>query len=210
MPATRSTTLPVRPSQPLSTTAPADNESGSVALAWTAPASGDAEARFYAVYRIPPAEAGDLAAALSNGENLVAVTGETSYVDAPPGDGLYAYAVTAVSANSVESAPSNTVQAQGGTATEAAALLAVSLDAPRPNPARGAVTLTFSLRQAGPVTLRVVDVLGREVARLLDAETRAAGPDALVWRPNGVAGGSYIVVLEANGQRVTRPVLVVR
>ncbi|MEM1117138.1 MAG: family 10 glycosylhydrolase [Bacteroidota bacterium] len=195
----------------LETSAPAGNQSGAVPLSWQAPTSGDAEARFYAVYRIPPAEAGDLATATAQARSLAGVTGETTFTDAPPGDGLYTYVVTAVSPNSVESAPSNAVQAQGATASEPTDRLAFGLLPPRPNPASGPAEIQFTLRAPASVTLRVVDALGREVARLLDDAPHAADTHAVVWRREaGVGSGTYFVVLDAGGERITRPLTVVR
>ena len=46
--------------------------------------------------------------------------------------------------------------------------LAVTLGAPVPNLAGSQATVSFTLPEAGPVTLRVVDALGREVAVVLD------------------------------------------
>ena len=195
----------------LTTTAPAGNQTGSVNLTWEAPTSGDTDARFYAVYRVPPSEAGDLAAALTGSRNLAAVTGETAYTDTPPGDGLYTYVVTAVSANSIESAPSNAVSAQGATASEPGTQFASTLEVPRPNPVLTQTEIRFSLRAPASVTVRIVDALGREVARLLDAAPRAADAHAVMWRPEASVGsGTYFVVLDASGERVTRPLVVVR
>ena len=95
-------------------------------------------------------------------------------------------------------------------ATEGAALLATALGAPRPNPAHGRTTVDVTLAQAGRVTLRVVDVLGREVARLLDAAPRAAGTHSVTWRTGDLGSGTYLLVLEGPEGRATRPVVVVR
>ncbi len=50
----------------------------------------------------------------------------------------------------------------------------------RPNPCRGAAELAFELPAAGHVRLTLLDVQGREVARLVDGE-RAAGRHAAHW-----------------------------
>lgn len=198
------------PGAPTALTAAERPDDTTVDLSWAAPVAGDAEARFFAVYRIPSAEAGDLTAAMARGENLVEVTGETTATDVPPVNDLYTYVVTAVSANSIESAPSNAAQVQSSVATEGAALLATALGAPRPNPAHGRTTVDVTLAQAGRVTLRVVDVLGREVARLLDAAPRAAGTHSVTWRTGDLGSGTYLLVLEGPEGRATRPVVVVR
>lgn len=190
---------------------PTDQEAGLVGLSWSAPAEGDTETQFFAVYRIPQAEATDLGTAMQKAENLAGITGETRFDDSPPRSDLYTYVVTSVSDNSIESAPSNAVQAQGGTSTESNGAFAFTLDAARPNPVTSQTELAFTLRQPANVTLRVVDVLGREVARLIEGAPHAAARHTVAWTPGaGLSSGTYFVVLEADGDRATRPVLVVR
>ena len=182
-------------------------EPGATVLTWTAPAGGTADTRFYAVYRVPEAEAGDLDAALERSSNLRAVTGGTQYVDIRQDGSGFTYVVTAVSSNSVESAPSNTVVFES-TGTETAGPTALlALDAPRPNPTAGLVTLSYRLGAPTAVTLRVVDVLGREVARLVDDQPQSAR-QTVTWQAR--TPGTYLVVLDAEGQRAVRPVVVVR
>jgi uncharacterized lipoprotein YddW (UPF0748 family) len=186
---------------------PTDGEPGQVDLSWTAPASGDAEARFYAVYRVRTGEDGDLGAALEDPANLAGVTGETTFSDVLLDGGPYTYVVTAVSANSIESAPSDPAFKSGNVAAEADPVAALRLDAPRPNPSAGPVTVPFTLADAADVTLRVVDVLGREVAVLIDGAL-PAGPHTATWQPT--AAGTYLVVLDDGRQRATRRVAVIR
>ncbi len=84
--------------------------------------------------------------------------------------------------------------------------LALALDAAYPNPLRLSATLAFELPAEGHVRLSVIDVLGREVARLLDAP-RPAGRHEVVWQASGMASGVYVVRLVAEdgrGQRVAR------
>ncbi|WP_412068390.1 glycoside hydrolase family 10 protein [Rubrivirga sp. IMCC43871] len=181
-----------------------------VDLTWDAASGGDAEARFYAVYRVPSAETGDLGAAMERSENLVAVTGATTATDVPPANDVYTYVVTSVSPNSIESAPSNAVTVQSGVATEREAPPALALAVPRPNPARSHAEVGFSLREPARVTLRVVDVLGREVARLLDDAPRASGSHTATWQTAGASSGTYLLVLEVDGLRASRPVVVTR
>jgi len=72
------------------------------------------------------------------------------------------------------------------------------------------VTVPFELQEAARVTLRVFDVLGREVATLIDRDLPAGRHEA-VWdagraagatggasgRSGHVPGGAYIIRLEA-------------
>ncbi len=96
-----------------------------------------------------------------------------------------------------------------GVATEAGPADGLGLDAPRPNPAAGATTLTFHLAEAGPVRLDVFDVTGRRVAVLVD-EAQSAGPHEVAFDVSGLSGGVYLVRLGAGGETVARPLAVAR
>ncbi len=99
-------------------------------------------------------------------------------------------------------------RATGAVVSEGAAEAALRLDAPHPNPARGAVRLRFALPAASSATLAVYDVLGRRVAVLAQGALGAGGHEAL-WE-TGAAAGLYVVRLTTpSGVRV-RPVTVVR
>ena len=78
-----------------------------------------------------------------------------------------------------------------------------------PNPARSAATVAADLARSGAVRLAVVDVLGREVAVLVEG-VRPAGPLRAAWPVAGLAPGAYVVVLDADGARQTVRVTVVR
>ena len=96
--------------------------------------------------------------------------------------------------------------AAGGVAlTPAETVLAL----PRPNPARGPVHLDVSLAESGPVTLDVVDALGRRVAVLLEGDLDA-GVHGVTWAARGVAAGVYHVRLRAGPAESTRSVVLVR
>ena len=201
------------PGMPTALTAAHTSGEGAVTLDWTAPADGDAEARFYAVYRIPTSEAGDLAAATADGRYLARVTGETTVVDYPTLSGDFVYAVTAVSANSIESGtPTETASVQNVVSSDGPAVgLALGLEPARPNPFRDRTDVVFTLRASDQVTLRVVDVLGREVARLLDRSARPAGRQLVEWAPGAdLPAGTYLLVLETSTARATRSVVHVR
>ncbi len=78
-----------------------------------------------------------------------------------------------------------------------------------PNPTRGAVTLGYGLPGAAEVRVRLFDLLGREAATL------ALGPQAAGWHQaplgtEGLAAGVYVLRLEADGERRTRTLVVVR
>ncbi len=76
-----------------------------------------------------------------------------------------------------------------------------------PNPNRGAARVAFSLAEAGWARVTVVDVLGREVAVLHAGATEAGAHETVTA---GLPAGTYLVVLDAGGQRLTQPMTVVR
>jgi flagellar hook capping protein FlgD len=87
---------------------------------------------------------------------------------------------------------------------------------PSPSPFRpgqGPLTVRFSLGRAGHVTVTVVDVAGRRVARVFDGPLEA-GVRSLTWSGRGAAGetlpaGVYMVRLETvEGGRTRRVALV--
>ncbi len=79
----------------------------------------------------------------------------------------------------------------------------------RPNPSATRATVGYRLAADGPVRLRVVDRLGREVAVLVDAD-RSAGEHRAALDTSQLAVGVYVVVLDAGGQRTVQTVTVVR
>lgn len=78
-----------------------------------------------------------------------------------------------------------------------------------PNPAVRDATIRFELLQAGAVRMTAYDMLGREVARLVDG-TLPAGPHTVQLTLRGLAPGAYLVRLETEGQAATRLATVVQ
>jgi FG-GAP repeat protein len=80
----------------------------------------------------------------------------------------------------------------------------IALAAPRPNPSRGAFSLSVDLPRATRARLTVLDVAGRRVATLHDGPL-GPGRIPFTWSPRGTdAAGLYWGVLEADGERITR------
>lgn len=64
-----------------------------------------------------------------------------------------------------------------------------------PNPSSLAPTVRYTVKRAGPVSLRVYDAAGRLVATLIDGEHRAPGPHTVPFRAD-VPSGVYWVRLD--------------
>jgi len=78
-----------------------------------------------------------------------------------------------------------------------------------PNPFNPGTTFEFYLPRATLTTLRVYDVLGREIATLIN-ETRPAGWNALKWTPRNIPSGMYLYRLKADGFVETKKLVILR
>jgi hypothetical protein len=101
--------------------------------------------------------------------------------------------------NPVTDAPGNTELAS----------IDLALAPTRPNPFDGEATVLYSLPGAGFVTLGVYDLVGREVDRLVDGR-REAGRHALVYRPDDVPTGVYLLELRADNTTLRQKLLYVQ
>jgi hypothetical protein len=61
-----------------------------------------------------------------------------------------------------------------------------------------------------PLTLTVHDLQGRQVARLLEGQSLAAGAHELVWRAGGAASGIYVLRLTQDGRSWQRKVTLLK
>jgi hypothetical protein len=78
-----------------------------------------------------------------------------------------------------------------------------------PNPFNPSTTISYRLPSAADVTLRVFDLMGREVALLEDGR-KDAGIHTATFDAAGLASGPYFVRLRADLYRETRRVLLLR
>jgi hypothetical protein len=72
-----------------------------------------------------------------------------------------------------------------------------------PNPFNPSTTIRFGLPQASRVTLKVYNVLGKEVATLVD-ESKPAGEHAVPFAPKDLPSGIYFCVLHAGATRLVQ------
>jgi len=88
---------------------------------------------------------------------------------------------------------------------------ALTFRGPTPNPAHGVARFSLELGTAGTLELTVLDVAGRQVARLASG-ARAAGPYSFVWDgldKNGrrAAAGTYLLRASLDGRVTARSVV---
>jgi hypothetical protein len=85
----------------------------------------------------------------------------------------------------------------------------LALDVVGPNPVRTGAEVAFTLAAPSAVRLAVYDVLGREVAVLVEGE-RTAGRHPARFDASGLAPGAYVLRLTAGGEGLARILTVVR
>jgi len=78
-----------------------------------------------------------------------------------------------------------------------------------PNPFNPTTTIEFSLPRAGVATVKVFDVVGREVSTLVN-EWRQAGTHRIQWNASSCASGVYYCRLEAGSFATSKAMVLVR
>lgn len=81
-----------------------------------------------------------------------------------------------------------------------------SLEPNYPNPFNPSTKLSFSLPVQGKVTLKVMNILGQEMATLVDG-IRPAGMNEVVFDAKGLPSGVYFYRISAAGQTLTRKMI---
>jgi len=78
-----------------------------------------------------------------------------------------------------------------------------------PNPFNPSTVISFSVPQEGIVTLRVYDLLGRVVAKLMN-EQKEPGQYSVTWDASMMPSGMYLYQLNAGGVSQIQKMLLVR
>jgi hypothetical protein len=78
-----------------------------------------------------------------------------------------------------------------------------------PNPFNPTTTIRYSLKELGKVSLRVYDVMGREVKVLVDG-VQGAGEYSVVMDATGLSSGVYVYQLRVGGFVFTKKMMLVR
>lgn len=86
---------------------------------------------------------------------------------------------------------------------------AVRLEGNYPNPFNPSTQIVYTLAEARPVRLAVYDVLGRQVALLVDG-LQPAGRQAVTFAADGLPGGLYVYRLEAGREVQTRTMMLIK
>ncbi len=78
-----------------------------------------------------------------------------------------------------------------------------------PNPFNPSTSISFSLPRSGRVSLKVYDVIGREIGVLFDGE-KTAGVHSVVFDAGEIASGMYFYRIEYDGTAVTKRMMLVK
>lgn len=78
-----------------------------------------------------------------------------------------------------------------------------------PDPFNPTTTVTYELPFGGNVTLKIYDILGREVATLVDGK-EAAGFHSAILNAGKLASGAYFCRLEAGAMTAVRKMVLVK
>lgn len=85
----------------------------------------------------------------------------------------------------------------------------LALEQNYPNPFNPVTTISYDIPQETAVRLAVYDLLGQQIAVLVD-ETRAPGCYQVSWDASRVTSGVYLYRLEADGQSLTRHMTLIK
>jgi hypothetical protein len=118
------------------------------------------------------------------------------------GSVLYVDDVSLSMVTSVESDPSNENPRTSTTAP-------FSLSQNAPNPFGPSTTIDFFLAEPTPVSLKVFNTIGEEIATLASGN-RASGHHVVRWNPRGLRNGIYFYQLQVGGQTQTRKLTLLR
>jgi hypothetical protein len=75
-----------------------------------------------------------------------------------------------------------------------------------PNPFNPSTVIEYGIGTRGVVRLTVVDGEGRTVATLVDG-VQDAGEHTVQFNSDGLSSGSYFYVIESDGQRIVRSMI---
>jgi len=73
---------------------------------------------------------------------------------------------------------------------------AIGLEPNYPNPFNASTTVAYRIDRTGPVSVKIYDMLGQEVATLVD-EVKRPGIYPVTWNASAVASGTYICKMHA-------------
>ncbi len=166
----------------------------------------------YAIYRVDTASSPNTIEEMKKSSNLIAVTGQTSYTDiAPPSEESHWYFVTTASRNNVESEPTEPVEGGLVVSNEEALQTPYGFELSQnyPNPFNPVTSIQFEIPNTGYISLKVYDMIGREVATLID-KNMTAGEHSVRFDATNLSSGIYIYRLSTGNESMTKKMTLIK
>ncbi len=200
----------IAPPSPTNLTASVTNSG--VQLKWTKPTTGTSEVekiRGYVIYRFADNEANDISKA--EAIRTIIPKDTTAYFDT---ESLlkvfkYNYLITALDRLHNESTPSNVASAVIVTGIEEEQNPQTELSQNAPNPFSDYTKINYHLAKSGNVSLKIIDLLGKESITLLN-EHKQAGSYYAEFHNQSLPSGIYLYILETEEGILSRKMLIVR
>jgi hypothetical protein len=124
------------------------------------------------------------------------------YAALPTGD-VVAFPVATPSQNALASTMATSIDGSAQTPVE------YSLSQNYPNPFNPTTTISFSLRETTDVSLRIFDLMGREVAILVNGQM-TSGQHQVVFDASSLASGKYFYQIEAGSFKAVKSLTLIR
>ena len=115
---------------------------------------------------------------------------------------VYAHTIDAGFLKIVKTAPTTDV--------EATTPRTFALDQNYPNPFNPTTNITYSIEKQGAVSLVVYNLLGNEIARLVDNQIQTVGNHTISFDASGLSSGVYFYKLQTNNTSVTKKMLLMK
>ncbi len=191
----------IRPAFPTNPVANFVTGNTAVEVSWDEVADEDFE--YYRVYR-------GTVSGFVPGDPIASTLEPMFYDDAVAGASEYFYLITAVDQNGNESEYSTEALATAlGVDSEGIIPNDYALSQNYPNPFNPATTVEFALPHDGMVTVKIYNLLGEEVATLVN-DVRPAGYHKVTWNAGNYASGVYLLQMRSGDYSRTRKLMLMK
>jgi len=179
---------------------------GLVSLRWST--ASETNNDHFVLYKRTSGEENFSTVATITGSGTTSQQHNYEYVDQAVVNGVtYEYRLADVDINGVEILHDMTVSATpAGTPTVPTTY---ALYQNYPNPFNPITTIGFDIKETGKVTLKIYNLLGREVVTLVNREI-PAGSHSITWDASGLASGIYLYQLQAGDYRATKKLVLMK
>lgn len=188
-----------------------------VELTWTTPEyeNGNDSTLKYVIYRVESTNGEpDPDSVKTKGYYQVGLTGLNTFTDiAPTSESDVYYFVTTANSNSVESSPSNIINA--GVLTTVDRLgdelpTEIELHQNYPNPFNPTTTIRFSLPAKEGVTIEVYSILSEKIATIVKDGQFSAGNHSLTFDASTLSSGIYFYTLKTNSIHLIKKMTLIK